>query len=255
MRGRAAARTAERAEAIRHLAPVPRVSVKDTVIDRLLGLINHQKLGLGDRLPTELELSEAMGVGRSSVREAVSTLAGFGLLVRRSGDGTYIASDLSNLVLRPLKFRLILDPVHIKEGFEARRILEGEFAYLAAQRADRDDLAEIDRTLQLMWEASTDPSLSSGRDFDFHMAIARSAKNGVLFGVLNNIAELVMRTHFTTVDRRGIRPQTMAKHEAIAEAIRRRAPEKARLLMIEHIEVAARHALARVAKLDPKSES
>jgi GntR family transcriptional regulator, transcriptional repressor for pyruvate dehydrogenase complex len=255
MRDKSAAKTSLHTSAARHLVPVQRVSVKDTVVERLIGLINEQKLGLGDRLPTELEMSEAMGVGRSSVREAVSTLMGLGLLVRRSGDGTYIASDLSNLILRPLKFQLMLDPMHLTEGFEARRILEGEFAYLAAERADRDDLAEIDRTLARMREKCTDPGESSSRDFDFHMAIARGAKNGVLFGVLNNIADLVMRTHVTTADRRGIRPQTMAKHEAIAEAIRQREPEKARALMIEHIEAASRHALSRVAKLDPKSSS
>jgi len=255
MRGKPAAREAGRFDGIQHLQPVPRVSVKDTVIDRLLGLIKQQKLGLGDRLPTELELSEALGVGRSSVREAASSLTALGLLVRRSGDGTYFASDLSNLVLRPLKFRLILDPMQLKEGFEARRILEGEFAYLAAQRADREDLTRIDRTLAAMWEKASNAEETSERDFDFHMAIAGSAKNGVLFGVLNNIADLVMRTHITTVDRRGMRPQTMAKHEAIAEAIRKRAPDKARRLMIEHIESAARHALSRLAKLEAKSES
>ncbi len=255
MRGKSGVRPAGRSDAIRLLEPVARTSIKDSVIERLLGLIRQQKLGLGDKLPPEIELAEVLGVGRSSVREAVSTLMGLGLLVRRSGDGTYFASDISNLVLRPLRFRLILDPMQLREGFEARRILEGEFAYLAAQRAERADIAKIDAALTAMWDKVDDPTEASERDFDFHMAIAAAAKNGVLFGVLNNIADLIMRTHITTVDGSGMRPQTMAEHEAIAEAIRKRAPDKARRLMIAHIESAARHALSRVATLESGSES
>jgi DNA-binding FadR family transcriptional regulator len=71
----------------------------------------------------------------------------------------------------------------------------------------------------------------------------------VLFGVLNHISDLILRTHLTTADRRGMRPQTMAMHDRIAAAIRARAPDEARRLMIEHIDNAAQHALRRLAPL------
>jgi GntR family transcriptional repressor for pyruvate dehydrogenase complex len=242
-----------RADAVADLEPVSRVSVKDTVMERLLGLIRDRRLGPGDKLPTEIVLCEALGVGRSSMREAVSALGSYGLLVRRPGDGTYLTSDLSNLVIRPLQFRLMLDADELSGVFEARRVLEGELAFLAAQRVDAEGMKEIDLRLKLMRERARDPEASSRADFDFHMAIARAARNPVLLGVVNHISELIFSSHLTTVDRRGLRPKTMAIHDKIADAIRRRAPEEARKIMIEHIVTAEHHALQRLARVETET--
>jgi GntR family transcriptional repressor for pyruvate dehydrogenase complex len=231
------------------LRPLARVPVQETLIDRLLEFMQTSKLRPGDRLPTELELGEALGVGRSSMREAIGALVSYGLLLRRAGDGTYLTSTLADLVVRPLKLRLMLSADAVRESFEARRLLEGELAALAAQRAAEADLEQIELSLADMRVNRQDPEASCDADLSFHLAIAHAAKNGVLSGVLQHLSGLLMRTHLTAASSKGMRPRTIAEHVAIAAAIRERDPSEAKRLMHEHIDAAAKHALQRVAEV------
>jgi GntR family transcriptional repressor for pyruvate dehydrogenase complex len=208
------------------IEPIPRASLKDAIIERLGRLIADQRLGPGSRLPPEQEFARALGVGRSSVREAVSALVSYGLLVRRAGDGTYLTGRVSDLVSRPLALRLALHPQAFAHVLEARKVLEGEFAYLEA----------IEAHLEAMRVHAREPEVAIREDFEFHMAIARSAKNPVLFDVLNSLSDLVFRSHRAATQAGGLSPRALAYHEQIAAAVRRRSPRDARRLMLSHLD-------------------
>ncbi len=218
------------------IEPIPRTSLKDVIIERLGRLITDQRLGPGSRLPPEQEFARALGVGRSSVREAVSALVSHGLLVRRAGDGTYLTGRVGDLVSRPLALRLTLHPQAFAHVLEARKVLEGEFAHLAALRADADDLEAIEGHLEAMRVHAREPEIAIREDFAFHMAIARSAKNPVLFDVLTSLSDLVFRSHRAATQAGGLSPRALAYHEQIAAAIRRRSPREARRLMLSHLD-------------------
>ncbi len=65
-------------------------SMSDKIQESLLTMIRERKLKLGDQIPTEIELCELLGVGRSSLREAVAQMISHGLLERVQGRGTFI---------------------------------------------------------------------------------------------------------------------------------------------------------------------
>ena len=224
------------------IEPIARVSLKDAIIERLGRLIAAQELKPGARLPPELELARSLGVSRSSVREAVSALVSHGLVARRAGDGTYVTSAVGARVTRPLALRLTLDPESFRYVLEARKILEGEFAYLAALRADADDLRAIEAQLEAMRVHARDPDVSVKADFAFHMAIARSAKNPVLFDVLNYLSDLVFKSHRAVTPAGGLSRSAMLYHERIAAAIRRHSPREARRVMLRHLDAVSRRA-------------
>jgi DNA-binding FadR family transcriptional regulator len=224
------------------LQPIARVSLRDIIIERLGQFIQQEHIQPGARLPPEATLARTLGVSRSSVREAVSALASQGLLTRRAGHGTYLTAGVGQLITRGLALRLTLDPQTFRHVLEARKVLEGEFAYLAAQRADGDDLKAIDGHLEAMRVHARNPEASVKEDFAFHMAIARSAKNPVLFEVLNYLSDLVFRSHRAVTQSGGLSPSAMAFHAKIAAAIHRRSPREARRLMLGHLDDVIRRA-------------
>jgi DNA-binding FadR family transcriptional regulator len=221
---------------------MPRVSLQDAIIERLGQLIDQEQIQPGARLPRELTLARALRVSRSSIREAVSALVSSGLLTRRAGHGTYVTSGVGQLIARGLALRLTLDPQSFQYVREARQVLEGEFAYLAALRADVEDLEAIDHHLEAMRVHARNPEVSVKEDFAFHMAIARSAKNPVLFDVLNYPSDLVFRSHRAVTQSGGLSPSAITYHERIAAAIRRRAPREARRVMLQHLDDVIRRA-------------
>lgn len=224
------------------IEPIARASLKDAIIERLGRLIADRDLGPGSRLPPEQEFARALGVGRSSVREAVSALVSHGLLVRRAGDGTYLTAHVGDLVARPIALHLTLDPDSFAHVLEARKVLEGEFAFLAALRADATDLVTIEGHLDAMRTHAREPEIAIREDFAFHMAVARSAKNPVLFSMLNSLSDLVFRSHRAATRGGGLSPRALAYHEQIANAIRRRSPREARRLMLGHLDYVIRRA-------------
>ena len=236
------ARPSKRRESSSALEPIARVSLKDTIIERLGQLISEPEMKPGAQLPPEVQLARRLGVGRSSVREAVSALVSYGVLARRAGHGTYVTSRVGQLITRPLAMRLALDPESFRYVLEARKVLEGEFAYLAALRADAADLQAIEGHLEAMRAHARNPEISIKEDFAFHMAIARSAKNPVLSDVLNYLSDLVFGSHRAVTQSGGLSPGAMAHHERIATAIRRRLPREARRLMLRHLDTVIRRA-------------
>jgi len=147
-----------------------------------------------------------------------------------------VTGRVSDLVSHPLALRLALHPQAFAHVLEARKVLEGEFAHLAAVRADADDLEAIEGHLEAMRVHAREPEIAIREDFAFHMAIARSAKNPVLFDVLNSLSDLVFRSHRAATQAGGLSPRALAYHEQIAGAIRRRSPLEARRLMLSHLD-------------------
>lgn len=160
------------------LKSVPRRQVVDAVIAQLQAQIEAGAFAVGDRLPTEPELMARLGVGRSTVREAVRALAHVGLVEVRQGAGTFVRARRP--VAGPIEARLRRGA--ILEVYEARRALELETARLAAARRDADDLAALRAHLDRRQaaDAAGDHAAFVAADVAFHEAVARAAKNGVL---------------------------------------------------------------------------
>ena len=120
------------------LATTRRAGLVDQVIEQLRTAVTQGEWPIGERIPTEAELGEQLGVGRNTIREAVRALAHTGILEVRQGDGTYVraTSEVSGAIRR-------LCGSELREVLQVRRTLEAEGARLAALSRTEEEVAEL----------------------------------------------------------------------------------------------------------------
>lgn len=222
------------------MAPIVRTSVAEQIIPRLTGYILEAGLRPGDKLPTERQLMEELGVGRSSLREAIRTLSALGVVRVASGEGMFVG-DGRTLLAQPISWRLLVGTDSTDEAVEARRLIEVELAGCCAARATAEEVAEIERHLRTMRETLGDPERFTDADAEFHYAIARAARNRVLFQVLetlHNVVRVWIHRNFVRFSDETM--QSYQQHVPIFEAIRGHDVEAARRAMGAHIDRATR---------------
>lgn len=157
----------------------------DTALHGLRALIADGTLRPGDRLPSEGELCERLGVSRGSLREAIRMLAALGVLDTRHGSGSYVSELRAADLIGSLSLTVGLLPMAgVLELTELRRVLEPHAAALAAARIDEETVKSLDRVLDEI-EATTDFEEQSRLDHEFHMAISGVAGNEALTSLID----------------------------------------------------------------------
>jgi GntR family transcriptional repressor for pyruvate dehydrogenase complex len=231
------------------LAPIPRSTITDQIVERITAFILDERLRPGDKLPSERELMVRLGVGRSSLREAIKTLSAIGIVVVQIGDGMYVGSGQSAILTKPLSWGLLIGEHTVREVVEARFLVETELCALAAERATDDDLNAIGALLDAMRAGSDDADAFTQADQEFHLAIAAAARNGVLYHVLDMLRHIVRVWMFKTFVDDPVRHTGIIDHERIAAALRAHDPAAARAAMGEHLTSAGNRLLALLAEL------
>ena len=222
------------------MTPVPLVTerLSDRLAARLAAQIESGLLGPGDRFPTEQQLASAHGVSRTVVREAMHQLKSRALVVARQGSGVFVAATP---VHQPLAFDpAVLDSVEsVVHVIEVRRVLEGEIAALAAERATRAQIAQLRRSLKAIDQAVAEGRDGVAEDLAFHRAIGECAGNPqfrLLLGFLEQYLREGMRITRGNEARRGDFMQAVQhEHREVVEAIAARDPAAARHHATRHI--------------------
>src|SRR5690606_8537975 len=124
-------------------APLARRGFTTDTVSAIKGMILDGRLRPGDQLPSERALSEALGVSRPTVREAIRSLQAMNIVETRHGAGTFVSSLSVEELLRPLQFALALSDFAMEHLFEVRLMLEPGAAELAAERASDDEIEEL----------------------------------------------------------------------------------------------------------------
>jgi GntR family transcriptional repressor for pyruvate dehydrogenase complex len=163
---------------------VPRIS--DAVAASLERRILEGSLKPGDRLPPERELAIELGVSRPSLREAIQKLASKGMVQSLQGGGTYVTDRLESSFFDPWQDMMGAHPNLREDLLEFRRMLEGQAAEWAAERATEADLARLKQAFDTMNDAFGADELDhrSNADIAFHQAIGEATHN-VLIGHLS----------------------------------------------------------------------
>lgn len=188
----------------------------DQAVNQLRKHITSGDWPVGSKIPTEPALTELLGVGRNTVREAVQSLVHAGLLVRRQGSGTYVLSDSELTVVMG---RQIAGANH-RHVLEVRRSLEVECARLAALRRSPEEVVVL-RALNAERQsafASGDPDSMVSADLALHRAIAAASCNPVLFSLYENLIDAIganIRTNVIGL----LHTQSEDDHDALVEAI------------------------------------
>ncbi len=214
--------------------------VTKEIADQIRSLIKEGQLQPGEKLPPERSFSEMLGVGRSSLREAINILETQGFVETRKRQGVYIRSLGSPLITDPLRQILEEDKHKLLHLYEVRKDIELASAFMAAKHCTSKDLSHMKKLLEQMENDAQKDDLKLQNDLGFHMAIAQSSKNVFRSHILKSIFELSSEyLHFITKilikKSSGMTQQLFEQHNDIYEAIELKNQEKARTMMEAHL--------------------
>lgn len=196
---------------------IPRRSLVDSALDLIRSRIEDGTWKVGEKLPREAELAEALQVGRNTVREAIRVLSHANVLDVRQGDGTYVRSRVD-----PAETMHRIGRSGLRDHFELRAMLETEAARLAAERRTEDDLEQLERLLAERGEVPENGDLTTfiDRDLAFHMGIARAAHNAALEELYRYFSTSVRSNIYTVLTERDLpEPDTAAHGKILAEIV------------------------------------
>ena len=218
------------------------LSQTDVVVQSIKSMITRGELKAGSRLPVEKDLAEGLSVSRGSLREGVRALCIMGVLETRQGDGTYVTSLDSQLLLAPMAFMVDLQsPEHRSDLHTVRRVLESEAASRAALRITDEDLAEaaaiLDSVRDVVFaDPVTDHETVISADIAFHRVIAKASDNGALAALVDALGNRTMLARRTFgVQHEGQVQTAFHEHEGILAALVAHEPDRARILMSHHL--------------------
>lgn len=216
----------------------PREAPTVEISRRLLDYLLSGDIRAGERIPSERQLAETLGVGRSAVRDALRPLLMLGILEARQGDGTYLKGAESRLLPQALEWGLLLGEHSALQLVEARIHIEIGLARLAAVRRTDAGLSQLRERLSAM-ESAQDQDSFVEADVAFHLEIANASGNAVLAGVLASIQTL-LRVWIARVimAEASLRP-SYVEHEPIFDAIRRGDESAAAAAAEAHLRAAA----------------
>jgi GntR family transcriptional regulator, transcriptional repressor for pyruvate dehydrogenase complex len=226
------------------LEPAARRKLSETVAEQLMEAFRD--LPPGTRVPSERELTKDLGVGRSTVREALNALAVLGVLTIRHGQGAFIAedaspdgSDASHSVLTQA-----LERAETREFIEARLMVEVEVTRLAAQRRTDDDLQRIETVLGEQQRRLSGDDVEATVDVaaSFNVVLAEAAHNELLAAMIRTFVELMVERGPKIYALPGFGAWDLSEHTGIYEAVRDQDADRAAQLMRNHIlELAERY--------------
>jgi GntR family transcriptional repressor for pyruvate dehydrogenase complex len=220
------------------------------VADQIEGLIVDESLCPGDRLPSERNLAEQLGISRTVVREAIRLLSVRGLVEVKPGRGTFVRALSPSDAAVPLQLLLKLRqcPDLLDNVYEVRHMIESEVAGLAAERATDQDYAALEAAIEGMAAHIDDPEEFITHDLAFHSALAAATHND-LFGVLlNAISGFWSEAALLAYQAPGAAEDSLNYHRDILRHVKARDPEKARRAMCEHVRYSQEQAKAASAR-------
>lgn len=215
--------------------PIRRSRLYEGIVRQIQDLIGEKHLQPGDRLPGERELADALSVSRASVREALRVLHYIGVVDVRPGEGTFVATSPPSPI-DPSMYSILSDRAVLLDLLEARRILEDGIVHLAARRATRDDLDELERFLD-----GREPELAAGRhdvesDLQFHTLLAEATGNMVLVSAMRHLNEMWLQAREKTGRKDTSPRRALQFHRRILAAVRRRQSGEARRVLHRHLD-------------------
>jgi GntR family transcriptional repressor for pyruvate dehydrogenase complex len=204
----------------------------------------------GQKLPSTKQLADDYGVGRSTVREALSALKAMGLIDIRHGEGCYVRHHEANEIGMPTFDSMLISRDTVLELMEARKSLEVSNAALAAGKRTHDDLRKLESILGDMGRSLGEEKQSERTDLQFHQTLAEATGNSIMQQLLNSISsqmEAAIREtrRLWMYSDASVAKRLWKEHHAIFDAVSAMNPKLAERRMRTHLdhveEVIRRH--------------
>jgi GntR family transcriptional regulator, transcriptional repressor for pyruvate dehydrogenase complex len=213
--------------------------------DRTMQVVNHIRslmengiLKPGNRLPSERKLALELKISRASLRTGIGYLVAMGVMKVRHGVGTFIEDGPAEFNAASLGLMSALYGFKFWQMFEARLILEGSLAALAAKRGTEEDHAALAEQVAEMYAIADNPADFLLHDVQFHRTIAQASGNPILAALIKTITAAMYEKRIKTVERASYLRDMAEMHHEIFRAIRAHDPVEARKRMEEHLLVA-----------------
>lgn len=211
-------------------------AVTQFVIDRVAERVYRP----GDQLPSESDLAKRLNVSKPVVREALGRLSALGIVQIQQGKPTTIKGLSIAPLDQFLRLAVRVTDNGLREAIELRRAIEVEVAALAAERATPLQLEPVEAALEKM-RANIDGDFEHWLqgDLAFHVALARCSGNALLEHLVSALVDTIKFTQRALGMQRDLRdpPATVARHQAIVDAIKAHDPAAARIAMTTHFAV------------------
>jgi len=215
--------------------PLSKVKRYEAVAEQIRAMISSGALKPGDKLPPERELCIRLGVGRSSIRDAIRTLAVMGILEPRQGHGTVVRDLTADALIIPLRSVLTRKRELVSELLEVRRMLEPALAARAARNATDDELAHMQAILRRHEQKLRRGEQAIEEDTQFHYAIAVAAGNSVVLRVVDVLMDLLVESRSRSLQVPGRPRRSFEGHRRILRAISKRDAKAAAAAVHRHL--------------------
>lgn len=220
------------------IPPIERATLSEQVAKRIAAEIEAKRWQPGEKLPSEAALCKAFQVGRSTLREALKSLAFIGLVHVVPGDGSYVSEERFKILEGALllSHNVFSDEQQINAFCEARILIETELAGLCAERASEEDIHSIQALIAQMVAAQDgDPAEYRDLDLSFHLTIAAAAQSPVLMEMMKHIRTGLEEFITNSIYVHSKRKVAHKNHEDIFAAIQARNGALARKAMRLHL--------------------
>jgi GntR family transcriptional repressor for pyruvate dehydrogenase complex len=218
------------------LEPVKKVSVVETIIERVLTYIKSEELSPGDKLPTERELGRMLQVSRTSLREALSQIQAMNIIEIRQGSGIFFKDfNIGSFIQRRMDILSALKKPSILELLYVRRIVERETVRLAARNIKSREVVELEAILRRMDLEMDDRDKFFFDDLEYHLKIAEFSGNSILPRILDTIRFLHMKELRATTELPGAPERAQVFHWEILQTLKSRDAERAEEKMMAHL--------------------
>ncbi|MDD9304953.1 MAG: FadR family transcriptional regulator [Desulfobacter sp.] len=190
------------------------------VIERIKMALINGELKPGDFIPSESEMTHNLGVGKSSVREAIKMLQAMGVLEVKRGQGTIIRKSPDEDALNPMVFQLILAKGIPQDLLNLRKMFEPAYSVMAMETATDKDIEDIEEKLVEFEAVIASGNQSASHDLAFHMAVLQATHNRMVIRIGKTMMELFDASIETSMR---VLPEVALKdHKAIFKALRER---------------------------------
>jgi GntR family transcriptional repressor for pyruvate dehydrogenase complex len=208
------------------------------VVNHIRTLIENGTLKPGDKIPPEREFARSLKISRASLRTGIGYLAAMGVMQVRHGVGTFVADGPPEFAKAYLSFMSALHGFQPWQMFEARMILEGSLAALAAERGKEEHHARLSEEVAEMFAAIGNPTDYLIHDVLFHRIISQASGNPILAALMETITSALYDNRRRTVEHSTDLRESAEMHREIYRAIRAQKSLEARELMNRHLRMA-----------------
>lgn len=212
------------------------------IIDQIQGMIMDGTFKNGDKLPPERQITEQLGVSRSSLREALKALEVLGLIESKHGGGSYITNNIGTAILKSISIDFRLNGGTVNDILELRYALELEAVKIVALRATDEEIKELEDIVDKMDQNQSEDEKVS-LDIQFHNTLIKNTNN-ILFQIIaDSISELMglfikgIREIYNEDNEHMKTYYFVEQHKNIVNAIKKRNPDEAWKVMREHLKL------------------